>query len=657
MQADRIALPPALRAWTLAAAALCLLTLLPQLPAGLALGCVATGALVAMAGWRRPLPAWLRLLLALAATALVLSMSRFVLGRDTACALLAAMLAIKPAELASLRDARSLVGFALFAPFSNFLLDQGPLSLLLGLLGIVSALVALLQLSAHASGDTTRAAPAPALSAVGRLLLTGLPLALAAFWLFPRLPTPLWGVPERALGQPGLSDEMGPGQWLDLMNDDRPALRVSFDGEVPDPTQMYWRGPVLVDYDGRTWTRSRWLPFQPPPQVERGGPVWDYEIELEPSDTRYLVALELAQGVPDGARMGWDYSLETAQPMRSVSRWRLRAQPAAAFEAALPEFVRQQTLRLPEGYNPRTLALARRWRAEHGPGNDAALVGRALAMIQAEFGYTLSTPLPGRHAADEFLFDWKQGFCEHFSSAFVVLMRAAGIPARVVTGYAGGYRNRVGDYWIVRRSDAHAWAEVWLPQRGWVRVDPTAAVAPERIYDTLADRPGAGLLGALPGAAPLLDVGDWLRRGWNDLVLGFDARRQLAILRPLGLADAGLRGLVLLFAACAGLGLAWMLWLAARAERHADPLLRAWHRLEKRYARLGLGRAPHEPAGDWARRVASARPGDAATLLPLSERFAQWRYAAQDPAADPRPLIQALRQHRPARKPRPEPTR
>ena len=626
MQADRIALPPALRAWTLAAAALCLLTLLPQLPAGLALGCVATGALVAMAGWRRPLPAWLRLLLALAATALVLSMSRFVLGRDTACALLAAMLAIKPAELASLRDARSLVGFALFAPFSNFLLDQGPLSLLLGLLGIVSALVALLQLSAHASGDTTRAAPAPALSAVGRLLLTGLPLALAAFWLFPRLPTPLWGVPERALGQPGLSDEMGPGQWLDLMNDDRPALRVSVDGEVPDPTQMYWRGPVLVDYDGRTWTRSRWLPFQPPPQVERGGPVWDYEIELEPSDTRYLVALELAQGVPDGARMGWDYSLETAQPMRSVSRWRLRAQPAAAFEAALPEFVRQQTLRLPEGYKPRTLALARRWRAEHGPGNDAALVGRALAMIQAEFGYTLSTPLPGRHAADEFLFDWKQGFCEHFSSAFVVLMRAAGIPARVVTGYAGGYRNPVGGYWLVLHSDAHAWAEIWLPRRGWVRVDPTAAVAPERVYDTLADRQ-PGRIGGFTALVPVFNLGDWMRRGWNDFVLGFDANRQRDLLKPLGLDQLGVRELTLLFAAVAGLALAWMAWLLARGERERDPLLRAWHALDARYRRLGLGRAVLETAQDWARRVGADRPRAGEHLLSLSRRFSDARYA------------------------------
>src|SRR5690606_9840153 len=178
-----------------------------------------------------------------------------------------------------------------------------------------------------------------------------------------------------------------------------------------------------------------------------------------------------------------------------------------------------------------------------------AIVGRALQWISNAFGYTLATELPGRHAVDEFLFDTRQGFCEHFSSAFVVLMRAAGIPARVVTGYAGGYRNPIGDYWLVRNSDAHAWAEVWLEGRGWVRADPTAAVAPERIYDTLADRApaAAGVLGGLRELPPVLVLGAWLRRGWTVFLLGLDAVRHRQLLKPIGLADLPPARLVLVF--------------------------------------------------------------------------------------------------------------
>ena len=228
------------------------------------------------------------------------------------------------------------------------------------------------------------------------------------------------------------------------------------------------------------------------PAETRSGPVtWDYEMEIEPTDRRQLVALDLPLAAPADSRLTLDHGLYASRPLAALTRWRMQSAPPLEYQPRLPAQLRQIALDLPAGYNPRTQALARQWRAQAG-SNDAAIVQRALAWIRAEFAYTLSTPPAGRHGADEFLFDQKAGFCEHFSSSFVILMRGAGIPARVVTGYAGGYRNPMGDYWIVRRSDAHAWAEVWLRGRGWVRVDPTAAVAPERIYDTLADRaPGA----------------------------------------------------------------------------------------------------------------------------------------------------------------------
>ncbi len=302
---------------------------------------------------------------------------------------------------------------------------------------------------------------------------------------------------------------------------------------------------------------------------------------------------------------------------------------------------------MPAGYNPRTVALAAQWRREAG-SDDAAIVRRAMDWIHRDFGYTLETPLPGRNGVDEFLFEEKKGFCQHFSSSFVVLMRAAGIPARVVTGYAGGVRNPIGGYWVVRKMDAHAWAEVWLPQRGWVRADPTAAVAPERIYDTLEDRIGEGAAsGALGQWARFGDLSDWMRRGWNNWVLGFNADRQQRLLQSFGIRHLDGQRLVLLFALSALLALAWMAWLLARGERQRDPLLRAWHALGARYARLGLARETHESAPLWAERVAKARPRSQ-SLVPLSHRFADARYAAG--IGDPnriRDLIHDLRRHRP----------
>ncbi|WP_445393818.1 transglutaminase family protein [Stenotrophomonas maltophilia] len=631
------------RTWTLASAALALLPLLLQLPPMLATVIALAALLTAALSWRRVLPMPVRLLLVLGMlAAIVWQMGLVRPGRDTGCALLAAMLAIKSSELRSLRDARSLLGFALFSPFAAFLLDQGPLTTLLAALAGLCALLALQRL-AQGEGHADALPLRGQLKGVGRLLALGLPLALASFWLFPRLSTPLWGVPERAVSTPGLSDSMEPGQWLDLMADDTPALRVQFFGAVPEPDQRYWRGPVLTDFDGRRWTRDRARTQRPPAIVDAGARGWNYQIDYEPTDRRQLVALDLPTRAPEGSTLDADMSLLSDRTLSALSRWRLHSAPPQHFDSALPPYLRRAALQLPAGFNPRTATLARQWRQEAG-SNDEAVVRRALQWITTDFSYTLDTPVAGRDPIDEFLFGYKAGFCEHFSSAFVVLMRNAGIPARVVTGFAGGTRNRVGDYWVVRRMDAHAWAEVWLPQRGWVRVDPTAAVAPERILDTLDDRLLADAGNPLQQRwLQLGQMGDWLRRGWNDLVLSFDARRQQQLFKPLGLDDIKPGQLLSGFVMAALAAVLWMAWLLARGERERDPLLRAWHRLGRRYARLGLAREPHEPALLWARRVHACRPDPA--LLALSQRFADARYAGT--CTDLASLLRDLRRHRP----------
>ena len=635
-------LSPAARRWTLASAALALLPLLLQLPPLLAGVFALAAVLTALVSGRRVLPGPVRVLLVLGMLAAIYWQMGARPGRDTGCALLAAMLALKSSELRSLRDARSLLGFALFAPFAAFLLDQGPLTMGLAVVAALATLLTLQRL-ARAEGHAPGATLAEQLRGVGKLVALGLPLALAAFWLFPRLSEPLWGLPDRAVGKPGLSDHMDPSEWLDLMADDATALRVSFIGTAPPPEQRYWRGPVMTRFDGRRWDRDPYSERRPPPQVTRGAPRWDYQIDYEPTDRRQLVALDLPLQAPAGTTLDGTYSLRSDRSLSALTRWRLQSAPAAAYTEPLTAFQRQLALQLPPDLNPRTAALGRQWRQEAG-SNDAAIVARALDWIRSRFAYTLDTPEPGRNSVDDFLFDQQAGYCQHFSSSFVVLMRNAGIPARVVTGFAGGQRNPYGDYYVVRRMDAHAWAEVWLPQRGWVRVDPTAAVAPERIYDTLEDRLGDGAGTALENRwLQLGQVGDFLRRGWNDLVLSFDSNRQRELLRPFGIDALEPAQLVAIFIAFAGAALGWMAWLLARGERERDPLLRAWHRLGRRYARHGLAREPAETATDWAQRVHRQRPDPA--LIPLSQRFVQARYAGAE--LDPS-LVRDLHRHRPS---------
>ncbi len=623
--------------------AIALAPLLLQLPGQVALAVIATAGLMVAASWRRPLPGLLKLVIAIAAVFTVLAAFDFQLGRDTGCALLAAMLAIKPAETRSLRDARSLIGFALFAPFAAFLLDQGPVSLLLGLAAVVAALLTLQRLADVESG-IDMSLLRRGLPGIGKLIALGLPLTLAAFWLFPRIPSPLWGVPDRASAKIGLSDSMAPGDWLELMVDDSAALRVRFDGPVPAREQLYWRGPVLWDFDGREWTMANLPPVARAARIEPAGPGWHYQMELEPSERRFLTALDVPMAAPAGSTPSPDGNLLAADRLQAVTRWQLHSAPVKTFDVAMDEAERRRALAFPRGFNPRAQHLALQWRTETG-GDAAAIVGKAMKMVNDEMAYSLAAPALGHDTVDEFLFQTKTGYCEHFSSAFVFLMRAAGVPARVVTGYAGGYRNPVGDYWIVRNSDAHAWAEVWLAGRGWVRVDPTAAVAPERIYDTTADRV-PGRIGSFDGLVPAWNAADFLRRGWNDFVLGFNADRQSRMFRWLGVQKLSPESLAGVFAVAALLTLGWMLWWLRRGTRQRDPLLRAWHRLSVRYQRLGLAREASEPALDWAERIARTRPQDADAIRSLAMRFSQRRYAGDEAAA---PLIRDLDAFRPKR--------
>lgn len=644
-------LPTPLRRWCMAAAGACLLPLLLQVPVGLAfaLGGIAGLGYVFDRRW----PGLLRMAVVVMVMGYLLFTFGFNLGRDTGTALLATLLAVKPGETRTLRDARSLLGFSLFAPFAAFLQDQGPLVLLLAMLALGLLLVGLAMLAEHRPG-----AVAPRLDRrrgwdTVRAVAIALPLALAAFWLFPRLSTPLWGMPENVLGQGGLGESMTPDQWVDMFADDGPALRVRFLDPPPPPQQMYWRAQVLWNFDGGSWTREPGIQGLASARVEAGSSVLRYEVTLEPTDQNYLAVMDLPMQAPDGGRLLADASVVTSSLVSRMRKYEAVSAPGGRLGIKLEPGVRRLATRLPADFNPRTLALGRQWRAEAGD-NDALVVQRALDWIDREFSYSLSVPPTGRHAVDEFLFDTKIGFCQHYSSAFAVLMRSAGIPTRVVLGYAGGYRNPYADYWVVRRMDAHAWNEVWLEGRGWVRVDPTAAVAPVRVLDTVADRQRSEAL--LPeGLAPVRDLADWARRGWNDLVLAFDAERQAKLFRPLGVDQASATQLGLAFAVGAGTVMLLTLWYLMRGQPASrDPLVAAWLEFVKRLRRAGLAKDPSEPPIAFGRRLSAALPARSAELESLSRRYAAGRYARGGlPDDEQRQLIAELRAFRPGKPPRP----
>ena len=632
------------RTWCLAAAFACALPLSLLIPNWLAaILLVASGVSIALA-WKRPAPSALRFLLTIALVGLVLSAYGFRIGRDTASALLLAMLMLKPIELNTLRDARSLIGFSLFALFAAFLLDQGPLTLALALPAAALVFASCARIADAEVGVIGLATNWKRIVAIGGLFALAAPLALAGFWLFPRLGSPLWGVPDVARTKIGISDKMAPGDWVDLLSDDSPAFRVHFDGEMPAQESLYWRGLVMWNFDGRGWTQPDWpRGMQPAVQIPAASPV-RYDIALEPTDKHYLFALDLPQAAPEGASLAQDLSMTAVEPISNLRAYTMRSAAPARFEPDLAPGIRAVALRLPPGFNPRAIALAQQWRST--TNDDAAIVRRALAMFHARFSYSLAAPPLGRDSVDEFLFDTRIGYCEHFSSAFTFLMRAAGIPARVVTGYVGGYRNQIGDFWLVRQSDAHAWSEVWLPGRGWTRVDPTAAVAPEHVFRRAADNaagPGGGT-----AIGQLFDVGDWLRHGWNDFVLGFNAVRQQSLLSAFGLPNADSSDLAIAFGVVTGilLTIVGLFQLRDRGPRR-DPLLRAWSRFTARLARAHLRKQSHEPALAWARRVAALLPAQREDVLSLSQRFASARYARpemDEPAR--RALIQALRAFR-----------
>ncbi len=589
--------------------------------------------------WRMP-PRWARwLLLAAVVTSILANFGTF-LGREAGIAFLTGAVGLKALEIRKLRDYMITVFLAYFLLISAFLYSQ---SMFIAVYGVA---VALLTTASLALLNNDQGLPGLAVwRLVGRIVLFGLPVCLVLYVFFPRIQGSLWALPQDAFSsQTGMTDEVRPGSLSRLSTNTAPAFRVEFDGPPPEPRDRYWRVHVLSDNHDGAWRRRTMRAFDGPEpgDFEGTGPVVEYTVTLEPHNEHWVPAMDLPLAAPAGTEPRNGFLVHSPRRINRVRRFDLRSQRVAS-TGALNMIEERADMRMDREPPPRVAELIGQWQALPPAGR----VDAALRYFREEpFYYTLSPPPLPTGRIEEFIFDTRSGYCEHYASAFVSLMRWAGVPARLIAGYQGGEWNDTGDYMTVYQADAHAWAEVWLPGQGWTRADPTAAVAPERIdlgAETVRRLVEQGLE---PGQLSESEINrlisrswvqeimrrsqftwDNLNYAWDVWVIGYGPEFQHAFMRTLGFDRPSWRNMVTLLTAGVAVILLVAAVLVSRRRVREDPVVRLYHRALRKIARSGPGKAPEEGPRDFQRRLEREAPELARRLKPVTEMYIALRYA------------------------------
>lgn len=551
-------------------------------------------------------------------------------GLGAGTALLVLMGALKLIESRTRRDDGIVIGVALFLLLAAALADQSLWRLPLYLLHLWGVLAAMAVVAHAGTALTTRAA----MRLAARALAMALPLAALAFMFFPRFTGQFWTLGRAAQATTGLTDQMAPGSIGSLAVEYDPAFRVYFEDRMPPRETLYFRGPVLDTFDGFTWRRSRGRYF-PREEVEVEGRPVRYRIMMEPSYQPFLVSLDTLVEPPRGVFFAHDRQLSAMHDITQVTSYDAVSYLRARSTGPLAATTRRHATRLDGDHNPRARAMAREIRAR--AGSDAEYAREVLAWFaRQELEYTLDPGPSAIDSVDSTLFDMKRGFCAHFASAYATMMRAGGVPARVVTGYLGGEWNPTGGYLIVRQADAHAWTEIWLDGEGWTRVDPTVVVSPGRlqlgIFSLLRD--------SVPANEFATERNAWLHRiallwdganqWWQRRIVQFDLRSQFELLAKLGFDSPNWRHLGWIF----GIALcAWIAWVSLALRRSVarvrpDRIGRAWLRVTRRLARVAPARSGDEGPFAFAARIAAARPELAERVHSIAARYARLRFGA-----------------------------
>ncbi len=544
---------------------------------------------------------WLKVLITIVAVLAVLLSFKSFSGRDAGVALIAVMYGLKILETRKVRDANLLLSLGFFILVSGFLFSQKPWIAFYQVVPVLAILNALVIINSIPKNPLEYKKENKTLvfknvfKKLTQYLILALPIMVILFVFFPRLSNPLWRMPGGSNATTGVSDSMTPGDISALKLSDEIAFRAQFFGREPNANQLYWRVLILDEYDGVTWTRQDSTPISDTSFLKQSdkdsADVFDYTITLEATSQKFLTTLDRPIVIPNNARLLSDFVLYANSRINDRTRYQLKSLPSLALDLNLSDKQKAAMRSVPESANPKSLQWAKNHRQLFT--NDWDYILDILTKInQQEYFYTLTPPIMDEDMVDSFWFDHKKGFCEHYAGALVYLARAANIPARVVIGYQGGEKNPLSDYWIIRNSNAHAWTEIWIEGRGWVRVDPTSAIAPHRVENILMSdyRQRESLFDnfdfvQLEAVSFLKQLGYWqdqFNAGWNDWILDYNDQSQKNLFKNIGLSGLNKQQMIIIMIVflLIFLLLASSNWFKKRAP--ISPLAKAYIRLLKK---------------------------------------------------------------------------
>ncbi len=552
-------------------------------------------------------------------------------GKTAGSVILSILLALKLHESQSVRDYMLLISLSFFIIITNFLFSQNIPTVLLMLLSVVVLVMSLLSIN---QGSTNLSLKYK-FKFASKILLQAIPLMLIMFVFFPRISGPLWKLPdEKQIAQTGLSDTMSPGNISSLIQSNKVAFRVKFDNSIPEHNKLYWRALVLWYFDGSTWERGNKNLSPLATLYTSSNSRVHYTVTLEPHQKKWLYALDMPTSTPDNIHYSNNYTLQSPRKVTGLFQYKISSALTYFTKAPISLWEKSAGLKIPLNTNLKTLQLGKALSQKYKTNDE--IINHVLRMFnQQNFHYTLNPPLtPGFNAVDQFLFQTKRGFCEHYASSFTLLMRAAGIPARVVLGFQGGTINPLNKIMTIRNSDAHAWSEVWINNKGWVRIDPTAAIAPQRIEHNLEsaldineERPfhmqiNSGFI------KEMLFYWDALDNQWNQWIVGYDKNFQQKLLekifnQKINFTDS----LLLMFAGFALITLIIGLFiLKPWQQKKMDPLIKSYEIFCKKLACQGILREAHEGPVDFAQRAIKKLPESKDSITLITRLYTKLRY-------------------------------
>ena len=572
---------------------------------------------------------FLLLPISLALALFVLKTFGMSLGRDASSSLLIILMGLKLLESRSSRDIQAVIYMCFFVLITPFLFDQRIEIAIYALIIFFMLLFALVI--NNTSGASLKSIPL--LRVAGMVLLQAIPLMLVFFILFPRMIGPLWAMPDDQAAVSGLSDKINPGQISNLALSDKTAFRVRFKDGAPKQKDLYWRGPVFWETDGQAWTLTppRKSSFDRAQTLPANNDDYHYTLMMEPHQQFWLYALDLPSSAPKNTRLTHDHQLILSQKLSRNLSFKLTSSTLTTLKN-LSEHDRTRALSLPSKTDPRVYALAKQWVTNST--SNTGVINQALRFYNDSFYYTLRPPSLGKDPIAEFLFDSKRGFCGHFATSFATLMRAANIPARLVGGYQGGVYNNVGNFYNIRQADAHVWVEVWLHKTGWTRVDPTAAIAPNRIehsIDASSQRLNGDvhfLLNPPEGLRKWAQEMTWIMHSvdyyWQNAVLAYGPEKQLDFLSQFGIVDWG--DMIIWLSVFSGVILFMVMSTMFFTKTNNDPVQQAYLTLCKRLAKRAGAREHHETADDYFQRTIDSYPHIEKQLLTVKNLYLNARY-------------------------------